>query len=569
MINYIIQVVLFQVLFLVIYDFFLSKETFFTKNRWYLLSTPILSFLIPFIKIPTFQKAVPQEFMVYLPEIILSPEKVIQEMAWYQSINYLHILFGIGVVIFSLLFLVKIVQIDKLKRSYKRVKKDGYTLVLIPKQTKAFSFFSYIFLGEEIPTAQKEQIIAHELVHSRQKHSFDLLFFEFLKIVMWFNPMIFIYQKRITLVHEYISDAVATKASPKENYINQLLSNFFQVENIAFINQFYTQTLIKKRIIMMKKKQSKKMNQLKYLVLIPVLLSMLFYTSCSSSRQVTKTAKAIEITEEVVEVEEVEVSIESVSFMKIEKGPTFPGCETGDKDCFSKMVQKHFGRNFDTKLPNSLGLSVGKKRVFIGFKVDVNGSVVGIRVRAPHPEIKAEAIRVMKTLPKMLPGQIKGENVAVNYTIPFILLIDKVPSSSSNVKPFSPVTPISTVASLDGSVNFMSIETAPTFPGCNTGDKDCFSKMVQKHFSRNFDAKLPNSLGLSAGKKRIFIGFKVDVNGDVVGIKVRAPHVKIKEEVIRVMRSLPKMTPGKQNGQEVIVNYNIPFALMVDEVTKG
>ena len=77
MINYIIQVILFQVLFLAIYDFFLSKETFFTKNRWYLLSTPILSFLLPLIKIPTFQKAVPQEYIVYLPEIILSPEKVI------------------------------------------------------------------------------------------------------------------------------------------------------------------------------------------------------------------------------------------------------------------------------------------------------------------------------------------------------------------------------------------------------------------------------------------------------------------------------------------------------------
>ena len=79
MINYILQVILFQVLFLAVYDFFLSKETFFTKNRWYLLSTPVLSFLIPFIKIPTFQKAVPQEYIVYLPEIVLSPEKVIQE----------------------------------------------------------------------------------------------------------------------------------------------------------------------------------------------------------------------------------------------------------------------------------------------------------------------------------------------------------------------------------------------------------------------------------------------------------------------------------------------------------
>jgi bla regulator protein BlaR1 len=555
MINYIIQVVLFQVLFLAIYDFFLSKETFFTKNRWYLLSTPIVSFLLPLVQIPSFQKAIPQAYIYYMPEIILSPERIIQEASWYQSVNYLDILFGIGVLLFSIFFFSKVLQLIHLTRVYRGIKKEGYTLVLIPKQSKAFSFFNYIFLGEEIPDAQKEQIIAHELVHSKEKHSLDLLFFELLKIVMWFNPMVYSYQKRITLVHEYISDAVATKSEPKDAYINQLLSNFFQVENIAFINQFYKQTLIKKRIIMMKKKQSKKMNQLKYLVLIPVLLSMLFYTSCSSSRKVNKN----EVTkkEEIIEIQEI---TESVSFIKIEKGPTFPGCDTGDKDCFSKNVQKHFSRNFNSKLPNSLGLSAGKKRVFIGFKVDVNGGVVDVKVRAPHPKLKAEVLRVMKTLPKMLPGQIKGENVAVNYTIPFTLLIDKVPFSSK--------AKMSKEKSLDGSVNFMKIETAPTFPGCSTGDKDCFSKMVQKHFSRNFDAKLPNSLGLSAGKKRVFIGFKVAVNGDIVDVQARAPHIKIKEEVIRVMRSLPKMMPGKQDGKNVVVNYNIPFTLLVDEVTK-
>jgi bla regulator protein BlaR1 len=558
MINYIIQVVLFQVLFLAIYDFFLSKETFFTKNRWYLLSTPIVSFLLPLVQIPSFQKAIPQAYIYYMPEIILSPERIIQEASWYQSVNYLDILFGIGVLLFSIFFFSKVLQLIHLTRVYRGIKKEGYTLVLIPKQSKAFSFFNYIFLGEEIPDAQKEQIIAHELVHSKQKHSLDLLFFELLKIVMWFNPMVYSYQKRITLVHEYISDAIATKSEPKDAYINQLLSNFFQVENIAFINQFYKQTLIKKRIIMMKKKQSKKMNQLKYLVLIPVLLSMLFYTSCSSSRKVNKN----EVTkkEEIIEIQKIEEITESVSFIKIEKGPTFPGCDIGDKDCFSKNVQKHFSRNFNSKLPNSLGLSAGKKRVFIGFKVDVNGGVVDVKVRAPHPKLKAEVLRVMKTLPKMLPGQIKGENVAVNYTIPFTLLIDKVPFSSK--------AKMSKEKSLDGSVNFMSIETAPTFPGCSTGDKDCFSKMVQKHFSRNFDAKLPNSLGLSAGKKRVFIGFKVAVNGDIVDVQARAPHIKIKEEVIRVMRSLPKMMPGKQDGKNVVVNYNIPFTLLVDEVTK-
>ena len=238
MINYILQVILFQVLFLAIYDFFLSKETFFTKNRWYLISTPVLSFILPFIKIPTLQRAVPEEIIIYLPEILLSPNKVIQQTSFYQSINYTVVLFCLGVSFFSLLFLMKLYKIVSLTRKYEVYKKAGYTLVLLPNQTKAFSFFNFIFLGKEIPKSQQVQIIDHELVHSKQKHSFDLLFFELLKIMMWFNPMIFLYQKRITLVHEYISDKAAAKLETKEIYINNLLSNFFQFESIAFVNQF-------------------------------------------------------------------------------------------------------------------------------------------------------------------------------------------------------------------------------------------------------------------------------------------------------------------------------------------
>jgi hypothetical protein len=560
MINYIIQVVLFQVLFLAIYDFFLSKETFFSKNRWYLLSTPILSFLLPLVKIPSFQKVIPQEYIYYLPEIILSPERIIQEAPWYQSINYLGLLFGVGVLIFTSLFVLKLTKIIGFTKVYKLHQKAGYTLVLIPKQTKAFSFFNYIFLGEEIPDAQKEQIIAHELVHSKQKHSLDLLFFELLKIVMWFNPMIYSYQKRITLVHEYISDAIATKLTPKDNYIDQLLSNFFQVQSISFVNQFYKQSLIKKRIIMLKKKQSKKMNQLKYLALLPVLGGMLFYTSCASNKEITKKEESVEVIE-IVEVEEIVevVEGESISFMAIEKAPTFPGCNAGDKDCFSVMVQKHFAANFNAAITNKLGLKPGKKRVFIGFKVDTKGFVIGLKVRAPHPEIKAEVIRVMKTLPKMLPGQKDGKDVVVRFTTPFTLLIDGIPTSD---------TKKSKTTSFASSVNFTDIEKAPTFPGCDSGDKDCFSKMVQKHFSRYFDSDLPNNLGLSAGRKRVFVGFKVNAIGDVFGVRVIAPHVKIEEEVQRVMQALPKMIPGEQAGKNVVVNYNIPFSLNVDKLVK-
>ena len=116
-------------------------------------------------------------------------------------------------------------------------------------------------------------------------------------------------------------------------------------------------------------------------------------------------------------------------------------------------------------------------------------------------------------------------------------------------------------------VNFMIIEDVPTYTGCsgnNQERKDCFSRMVQKHFGKKFNADLPNELGLSPGKKRVFIGFKIDKNGNVVDIQTRAPHPKIKDEVEKVMSQLPKMKPGKQRGKPVGVKYSIPFTLIVE-----
>ena len=142
----------------------------------------------------------------------------------------------------------------------------------------------------------------------------------------------------------------------------------------------------------------------------------------------TETDETEEIViEEIEEVEESEEVIEDVSFMIIEDVPVFPGCKgdkTALKSCFSKMVQKHFSRKFDADLPNELGLDAGRKKVFIGFKIDRNGNVVNIQARAPHPKIKKEVVKVMKMLPKMKPGRQRGKAVGVKYSIPFTLIVE-------------------------------------------------------------------------------------------------------------------------------------------------
>ena len=116
-------------------------------------------------------------------------------------------------------------------------------------------------------------------------------------------------------------------------------------------------------------------------------------------------------------------------------------------------------------------------------------------------------------------------------------------------------------------IPFSIIEDVPVFPGCY-GDKselkNCFNKMIQVHFATFFNADLPNNLGLSKGKKKVFIGFRINTKGTVDNILVRAPHPKLKEEVTRVMKLLPIIKPGTQRGKNVNVKYSIPFTLVVD-----
>ena len=127
---------------------------------------------------------------------------------------------------------------------------------------------------------------------------------------------------------------------------------------------------------------------------------------------------------EIDEIEEVEISeevIEDVPFSIIEDVPVYPGCKGNKKalrDCLSKKVQKFVSKKFNVDLAQDLGLTPGKKRIFVMFKIDKNGNITNIRARAPHKRLEAEAKRVVGLLPKMKPGKQRGRPVGVKYSLP-------------------------------------------------------------------------------------------------------------------------------------------------------
>lgn len=114
----------------------------------------------------------------------------------------------------------------------------------------------------------------------------------------------------------------------------------------------------------------------------------------------------------------------------------------------------------------------------------------------------------------------------------------------------------------------LNIQNAPVFKGCEglspAENKICFDKQMNKFIQRNFDKDLASDLGLHSGVHKIYTQFIIDKNGDVVDIKIRAPHPKLKSETLETIQKLPKFKPGKQNNREVKVRYTLPILFKVD-----
>lgn len=115
-------------------------------------------------------------------------------------------------------------------------------------------------------------------------------------------------------------------------------------------------------------------------------------------------------------------------------------------------------------------------------------------------------------------------------------------------------------------IPFAIIEEAPVYPGCS-GDKaalkQCLQDQINKHVHKYFNANLAQELGLTEGKKKVYVQFKIDETGQIVDIRARGPHARLEKEAIRVVEMLPQMTPGKQRTRPVRVSYTLPITLNV------
>ncbi|WP_395063782.1 M56 family metallopeptidase [Flavobacterium sp.] len=264
--------------FFLAYHFLLRKETFFTSNRWFLLSGLVISALLPlfFIKRIVFieqPKISTDNLITTSKESISNVPEITQEVAtldWYQIIAI-----GYGIIVFILLIkvIINLFSLSKLLLNKKIKKQERFTLVDLQEDIAPFSFFNYIVFNSSLYSDNElENILLHEKIHSKEKHSFDVLLSKLFTILFWFNPIVWLYKKSIVQNLEYIADSKAIQLiEDKKSYQKALLKVVSHQNCLPITNHFY-QSLIKKRIIMLNKNQSNKRNSWKYAVVLPALI---------------------------------------------------------------------------------------------------------------------------------------------------------------------------------------------------------------------------------------------------------------------------------------------------------
>ncbi|MBT2561897.1 hypothetical protein J7E50_20225 [Pedobacter sp. ISL-68] len=275
------------VLFFGFYLLVLRKLTFFKINRFYLLATLLLSFIIPALQFEVKREItiVETEIPVNIPEInpvIQAPVQLIQPiMVKYQprvvhKIDWMAVMYYVYGITASLLLLVCLWRLFSLFKHTNRYTKNGDGLKLITK-TEGFtncSFFNYVFINDEdLSTADLSILLKHEQVHARQYHSIDKIILMVFKAVLWFNPVVYLYDKALEQIHEYEADEITFTDFGNQEYANLLLKLAISKSDVPLIHNF-VKSPIKDRIKMLFHAKSKNMKKLTYLLALPVAVGL-------------------------------------------------------------------------------------------------------------------------------------------------------------------------------------------------------------------------------------------------------------------------------------------------------
>ena len=417
---YLLQVNVGLILFYALYKLVCTRDTFFRSRRFILIVSLVLPFILPFIDVREWLESRDRMIMLthfdysaVLPEIVVGSEAVETGNRVFVLSEWIGYLYLAGVVALLVRLAVQAFSLYRLIVRMPEKEINGVCVKCLNDPSGPFSFFGWIFMN---PAAVKEdeisEILTHEMAHVKQHHSVDVLLAEMVSICCWMNPFAWLLKREVRLNLEFLADGKVMEAGfATKSYQYHLLGLAYN-HKYGLSNNFNFSHL-KQRIIMMNKKKSNAAGHIKYALFVLPAFALLVAGNISCSQDASQTEDAKEEVVAPVSPEAKEAPADSTAkeevFMVAEQMPEFPG---GMKELL-KFLQDNL------KYPENAMKNNVQGRVIVQFVVEKDGTLTEFKVaRSVDPDLDAEALRVLQTMPKWKPGMQRGKIVRVKFTVP-------------------------------------------------------------------------------------------------------------------------------------------------------
>lgn len=562
---YLLKVNVAFVLFYAFYRLFFYKDTFFKLRRAILLAFFAVALLYPLLNIQEWlQEQAPMagvivRYSAMLPEVTVTGGAVAQPTDWLQVIHLSSFcLYWGGVLFFLLRFCAQLGSILWLAYKSRKEVVHGKEVYILNKPAGPFSFFGLVFLYPDAHSEKEiDEILTHEGTHVSEWHSIDVIVCELISIACWINPFAWLLKREVRHNLEYLADnSVIQLGYDSKSYQYHLLGLAHHQAAATLYNSFNVLHL-KNRISMMNKKRSRGIGRTKYLLLLPLTALLMLLSNCMQKTSENEEAKAPE--EVNAKTENTPVASEEVTkgakwmsdeelggqvFTVVEVMPKYPG---GDGELL-KFIAKSI------KYPTVAQEKGIQGRVICRFVVTKEGDIVNIEVlRGVDPSLDKEAVRVLGEMPRWTAGTQRGVNVPVQYTVPITYRLQGGPSDGNTKELASDAAKRGESVLAENSDPsdpvYKVVEVMPRYPG---GDEALLKFLAQ-------NIKYPKEAQEKGVKGRVIASFVVTKDGSIRDINVlRGVDPQLDAEAVRVIKSMPKWTPGTMAGKPVNVLYTVP-----------
>lgn len=508
---YTIKAALCLIAYYFFYKLLFSKETFHRFNRIALVSLMLLSLVLPFIHYSTGSAVGALLELEEIVAVAYSTSDNIVNTEPQVPLNMLIIawamvIYLVGVVAMAIRSLIIYISLARVLHQGKVEDNSKYNLpknirlVVHDKAMSPFSWMNYIVVSETDLKDASESILAHEMGHVANHHTLDLILTELCLIFQWFNPAMWLMRQELQAIHEYEADEAVLDYGVNAKQYQLLIIKKAAGSRLQSITNSLHQSSIKKRITMMLKQKSNPWAKAKLLAALPLAV---LCVSCLSS------PKASEVSDQVSEGKVSDIFSDSQDYSEISllinaKGQVMVSDGANDPVYVA-----------DADLSNFLTTKITDKSAAIRVIADKE-TPMAVVTNVKNILRNIGVSKVVYSAEEFLKGQ---------------LLTQNEPATNN-----------------EGDV-FSVVEEQPEFPG---GEKELMN-FVKKNL------KYPAECAEEGVQGRVTISFVVDKDGSVVEAEaMKSPDERLTAEAIRLVESMPKWKPGRQDGEAVRVKYVLP-----------